>query len=368
MDISTFQARGISVSIDLSVGHLADLAIDAEGRVLRPLHRAPWISEPEGTTEDLPAGVKRLSGDFLCAPFSTSDIEAAPLHGWPANSTWETLSSEPTADGWRARFLLQRRVMGASVEKILTLRDGHPFLYQEHVLSCGSGELPVAHHTMTAMKNGGRLAFSAKRFALTPGEAPERDPARGRSMLAYPGRSETLEKFPAASGGFTDLTEYPAGARNEDFVTLVEADHAGPGWTAIARQAEADLVLVLKNPDELPVTMLWISNGGRDYAPWNGRHVGVIGIEDGRSAIGHAASIGDNPLRRDGVATSFELGAEKRVSFRQVIGALPLARPSVPPRRIDAGIAGLRIVFPDGAVRDIPFDAGFLRTQAGPQS
>ena len=92
--------------------------------------------------------------------------------------------------------------------------------------------------------------------------------------------------------------------RREDFITLVEADHGGPGWTALARHAEQDLVLVLKNPVELPVTMLWFSNGGRDYAPWSGRHVGVLGIEDGRAAVGHAASLGDNWLKQEGVATA----------------------------------------------------------------
>ena len=82
-------------------------------------------------------------------------------------------------------------------------------------------------------------------------------------------------------------------------------------------------MLVLKNPAELPVTMLWISNGGRDYAPWSGRHRGVLGIEDGRTALGHAASLGDNWLKREGVATAFALGEGRNVSFRHVIGALP---------------------------------------------
>ncbi|TIP51038.1 MAG: hypothetical protein E5X56_34825, partial [Mesorhizobium sp.] len=72
-----------------------------------------------------------------------------------------------------------------------------------------------------------------------------------------------LTSFPAAGGGTLDLTDYRIDQSREDFVTLVEADHGGPGWTALARKAEADLVLVLKNPAELPVTMLWVSNGGR---------------------------------------------------------------------------------------------------------
>ncbi|HEY4193517.1 MAG TPA: hypothetical protein VGM46_12795, partial [Mesorhizobium sp.] len=139
MDTVTIRANGISVSLDLGVGHLADMAVEAGGRILRPLHRAPWIDEPkESLPENLPEGVVRLSGDFLCAPFSRSDVEEAPLHGWTANSRWETLESAATDDGWRARFRLHRKVMGASVEKVLTLRDGHPFLYQEHLFSGGA--------------------------------------------------------------------------------------------------------------------------------------------------------------------------------------------------------------------------------------
>ena len=302
--------------------------------------------------------MRRLSGDFLCAPFSRGDIEEAPLHGWPANSPWEIVESAATADGWRAVFRLQRQVMGATVEKTLTLRDHHPFLYQEHVFLGGTGAVSAAHHTMTQMETGGRLAFSPKRLAATPDQAPEPDPARGRSLLAYPSQASNLQRFPTANGEPTDLTDYRADGRHEDFVTLVEADHDGLGWTAVARQAEDDLVLVLKNPAQLPVTMLWISNGGRDYAPWNGRR-GVLGIEDARAAIGHAASLGDNWLKRQSVSTAFELGG--RVSFRQVIGALPLEASGLP-HHIDTASGFLRISTDRGTIREIPFDERFLRT------
>ncbi|RWQ38034.1 MAG: hypothetical protein EOS20_09200, partial [Mesorhizobium sp.] len=147
----------------------------------------------------------------------------------------------------------------------------------------------------------------------------------------------------------------------EDFVTLVEADHGGPGWTALARKAEADLVLVLKNPAELPVTMLWVSNGGRDYAPWSGRHRGVLGIEDGRTALGHAASLGDNWLKREGVATAFALGEGRNVSFRHIIGALPQEAGGEPPRDITTAQGHMRLTAADGSTRDVAFDGDFLR-------
>jgi len=359
MDTVTIEAKGISVSLDLAVGHIADMTVEADGRRLRPLHRAPWVGAArESLPENLPEGTVRLSGDFLCAPFSASNVEEAPLHGWPANSAWDLVDESAIADGRRATFRLRRKVMGASVDKVLTLRDGHPFLYQEHVFSGGAGAISVAHHPMTAMRGGGALAFSPKRFAATPGDPLEPDPARGRFLLAYPARSADLSRFPDAGGGTVDLTEYRMDRRHEDFVTLVEADHGGPGWTAVARTAEGDLVLVLKNPAELPITMLWISNGGRDYAPWSSRHRGVLGIEDGRTAIGHAASIGDNWLKREGVATAFDLGGS--LSFRQTIGAAPFPG-GEPPGTISTAPGCLRLTMPGGALQEIPFDSDFLR-------
>ncbi|BCM16537.1 hypothetical protein [Mesorhizobium sp. J8] len=361
MDTVTISAKGISVSLDLAVGHIAAMDIEADGRVLKPLHRAPWVGAPRETLPaNLPEGTVRLSGDFLCAPFSASDVEAAPLHGWPANSAWDVVENGAAAGGWRAVFRLRRKVMGATVDKIFTLRDGHPFLYQEHVFSGGSGAISVAHHPMTVMQGGGRLAFSPKRVAVTPATPLEPDPARGRFMLAYPARAGDLEQFPLAAGGATDLTDYRIEDKREDFITLVEADHGGPGWTAVARRAERDLVLVLKNPAELPVTMLWFSNGGRDYAPWSGRHLGVLGIEDGRTAIGHAASLGDNWLKHEGVATAFALAEGRSVSFRHVIGGVPFAEAEAP-AGIEAAPDRLRILAPNGAAKEVPFDGGFLR-------
>ncbi|RAZ91496.1 hypothetical protein DPM33_09510 [Mesorhizobium hawassense] len=361
MDTVTIGAKGISVSLDLSVGHIAAMQVEIDGHILKPLHRAPWVGSPRETLPaNIPDGTVRLSGDFLCAPFSTSDVEEAPLHGWPANSEWDVVESGAVPGGWRAVFRLRRKVMGAAVDKVFTLRDGHPFLYQEHIFSGGSGAISVAHHPMTAMQDGGRLAFSPKRAAVTPATPLEPDPARGRFILAYPARATDLAQFPLAAGGTTDLTDYRMEDRREDFITLVEADHGGPGWTAVARRAEQDLVLVLKNSAELPVTMLWLSNGGRDYAPWSGRHLGVLGIEDGRAAVGHAASLGDNWLKHEGVATAFALAEGRSVSFRHVIGSVPFAEVEAP-ADVETAPDRLRIVAADGAAKEVPFDGEFLR-------
>jgi hypothetical protein len=141
-DHFTIVAAGIKVALDLSVGHAASFEVTREGRTTAPFHRAPWADEPEVAGTEGAPHLARLSGDFFCAPFGATDVEPAPAHGWPANARWEPLGVTAVRDGVTARFALERPVMRARVLKELTLRDGHPFLYQRHIFEGGAGAIP----------------------------------------------------------------------------------------------------------------------------------------------------------------------------------------------------------------------------------
>lgn len=362
MTLHTFDLAPITISLDASSGHIAGLTVSDGERTLTPLHRAPWVDDPAVTfPPDTPLTVQRLSGDFFCAPFGRNDVEEAPLHGWPSNSSWEHIGTTQAEKRLQAAFRLSRLVMGATVEKRITLVEGHPFIYQEHRFIGGAGAVSAAHHVMVHMQEGGELAFSPKTYAVTPPEALEPDPARGRSVLAYPARTPDLTAFPLANGGTADLTRYPPASSHEDFLTLVEQRGRSLGWSCITRRAETDRVIILKQPQVLPVTMLWFSNGGRDYAPWSGRHSGVLGIEDARaSPLGHAASIADNDFNRDGVKTAFALGEAREVVVRQVIGACRVAPGEGAVRDVTTGANNLTLHFDNAATRTLPFDPAYL--------
>lgn len=362
MTIHTFDLDPVTLSIDASVGHIAGLTVRDGARLLTPLHRAPWVDDP---VSSFPSGtapnVRRLSGDFFCAPFGRNDIEDAPSHGWPANSAWDHTDLIRHHDRITAIYRLARPVMGASVEKRITLVAGHPFVYQEHSFAGGAGAVSAAHHVMVQMQEGGDLAFSPKARALTPPQALETDPSRGRSILAYPAQTKDLTAFPLASGGEADLTKYPPGVGHEDFLTLIEAPGRTLGWSVVSRKAEQDRILVLKCPQVLPVTMLWMSNGGRDYAPWSGRHTGVLGIEDARaSPLGHADSCGENEFTRTGVATAFDLGKERRTVVRQVIGACAADPSEDTLTAVSAEKESLILHFQGGGTRSLNYDPEFL--------
>lgn len=358
------QAEEVSVVIDLAVGHLRSLEIERDGRRLTPLYTAPWIDDPKiADDESIAPNLRLLSGDFFCAPFAASDAAGIPTHGWPANSPWEHLETLPHPKGGSvARYVLQKRLLGAHLIKELTLRDGHPFVYQRHIFEGGTGAISVASHAMTKFATRGRLSFSRKAYAETPRQPLESDPARGRHALAYPAHFSDLGRAPLNDGGATDLRSYPIAARHEDFVMLVEAPESRLGWAAAIRYDAADIVLSLKKPRDFPVTMLWFSNGGRDYPPWNGRNVGVLGIEEARawSSHGYAASAAPNPLSESGIPTVLDLHADGTTEVRHVIGGLPLPDGWTDVASVEIDGNALTLGDASGASYSAPYHAGFL--------
>ena len=349
----TLSAKGIALAFSPRGGVIHPLTVTDEGAEVSPLHAAPWM---EGEVPaDAPPHQRRLRGDFLAAPMG-----AGPdgLHGLAANGDWTPLPSAPGT----LRALLQGQVMGATVVKELSLTDGHPFLYQRHLFIGGSGALPLANHAMVSVPSGAKLSFSRKRWFETLAEPLELDPSRGRSALAYPKRHEDPAEFPGAVGDPVNLHRYPWGEAHEDFVAAVEEPSSPLGWTAVVRPDQGDLFLSLKNPKALPMTMLWHSNGGRDYAPWNGRHRGCLGVEEGAAlpVLGLSAQEVPDPLAAAGQPGLVALEPEGTVEVRHVIGAI----------RWPSGqaVAGVRLEGDEltvtgdwGAERRLPFRGGWLR-------
>lgn len=358
-DFVTVEARGISVTLDLAVGHIRDLTVDRDGRRVAPLHRAPWFEESHA--DDAPAHLKRLSGDFLCAPFGLSDIDGSPAHGWPANSAWDHVETRAIDGGARAVFALQKQVMGARVLKEFTVRDGHPFLYQRHLFQGGEGAVSVGLHMMVSLPQGGHLSFSPKRFAQTPAEPLEPDSLKGRSLLAYPARFSDLKHAPREDGGTANLTCYPLDRNHEDCVMMPEAPGRELAWGAALRHREADLVLSLKRPEDFPSTLLWLSNGGRYYSPWNSRHRGVLGLEEVRTYLlsGHKASIAPNDFSEQGIPTSIGLTPSGEIDLRQAIGIMPVPAGWDVVIEVEAGDGELAVRSDVGEL-SVPYDAAFV--------
>ena len=133
---------------------------------------------------------------------------------------------------------------------------------------------------MLHLPGGAALSFSSKDHGATMATALETDPARGRSILRYPQRFTDMASVALADGGTVDATVYPFAQSHEDLIVLTEAKGASLGWSAAVAASQGFVFFAIKDARVLPQTILWMSNGGRDYTPWNGRHRAVIGIEE----------------------------------------------------------------------------------------
>jgi hypothetical protein len=353
--------EGISLSVEPRCGILADLVIERDGRRIAPLHRAPWVGQPGEVPADAAPHLAVLEGDFFCAPFGRTDDPDIPAHGWPANGHWQLGGIDIGEDGAKtARLELAERVQGAAVSKEVTVRPGHPVVYQRHVLRGGAGRLPIAHHAMIRVPGGARLSFSPKDFGATPATPQEGDPERGRSLLAYPQRFEALTDVGLADGTRRDLSRYPWAEGQEDFLTLFDPPDARIGWSAAVAKVDGFVFFAVKDASVLGQTSLWMSNGGRRYAPWSSRHKAVLGIEETCSHFGDGPMVsgGDNDLTRAGYRTAVVLGG--RVDVRYALGAIPLPEGWSEIAEIVLSDGELALVDVSGRREAVPFNRAFL--------
>ncbi len=344
-------AQGITARFAADLGRLDGFEVTDGARKIAPLHKAPWV----GTGEAMPSGeaplMTGLGGDYFCAPFALSEGDS-PLHGWPPNVPWNIALSAPD----KLRAVCSRAVFGATLVKELTVHDAHPFVYQRHVFIGGSGRVSAANHGNVSVPNGAHIRTSGKSHWETPTVPLEPDPAIGRSYTACPACSADPSAFPTAAGGTADLTTYPWFDRSEEFVAGIEAPGNPLGWTAVTRPAEGDVYLSLRHPRHLPMTMLWQSNGGRDYAPWSGRHTGCLGVEEG--AADHMLGLStEADLAGPGALTLDPFGSAE---IRHVTGAIAWPGGS-PVADITITLDALTVTGEDGSSRTLPIHTAFLR-------
>ena len=173
-----------------------------------------------------------------------------------------------------------------------------------------------------------------------------------------------------AAGGRADLTRYPARKGYDDLV-MVTADATLPfAWSAVVLAAEGYVWFALRDPRVLRHTILWMSNSGRHYAPWNGRHSAVMGIEEVTSCfhLGLAESAKPNTLSRAGFPTTVALNPQRptTVNYIMAVATVPQGFDRVKEIRAlkvaggKSGVAGVELVAESGQRATCALDIDFL--------
>jgi hypothetical protein len=271
------------------------------------------------------------------------------------------ISNEPG----RLAATLQTRVRSGKITKIIEAHTGETNLYQTHLLEGFRGGMCLGHHAMLDfIRNGpGRLSTSKLRLAqVLP--APFENPAQGGYCSLKQGAwFRRLERVPMADGGIADLTRYAAREGFDDLVMLHHKEAEDFAWAAVVFPEKKFVWFSLKNPAHLASTVLWHSNGGRHYSPWNGRHRGVLGVEDVTSYfhLGLAASLAKNPWKDKGIPTaiSFKSGRITRIPYIMGVAPIPAGFDSV--RSIERTANGIRLEAASGAHIDHTVLTEFLQ-------
>ena len=319
---ASFHLTTPELDLDITArgGHLAPVVFHLTGRDVSPYALAPW--EP-AEFPDSPPLLSVLRGDFLCFPFGGQTD--GPPHGETANAEWALLDS----DSRSLRLRIATNDTGAEVKKTLATREGHHAIYHEHEISGAEGNFSYGTHPIldfSGLSEGtGRVTTSAFHWAsVFPG--PFSNPAEGETQALAEGAVFTdLRDVRLAAGGTTDLTHYPSRAGNDDLVMVAHLPATADqpfAWSAAV--LDGYVWFSLKNPADFPATLLWFSNGGRSAPPWNGRHLGRIGIED---VCSHFSDGVDKSrldlLEKQGVATTRNFRKDQPITLR-IIHAVAL--------------------------------------------
>jgi hypothetical protein len=326
----SFVLRTSSVELAISAlgGMLAPVKFFPEDPApIEPYAIAPWAEET--LPRDTPPMIAALRGDWFCSAFGGNteahNGQVLPPHGESANGVWQGVARGETDSGCWLTLGIDLPKQGGRCEATTALLHHHSIIYQRHDLTELTGPINPGHHATLAFADilgAGRLSFSRFVHAQTCFEPLERPENRGNSWLKPDVMIDDLQTVPGVDGAPTDLTRYPARRGFEDIAIVCADPTLDFAWSAVTYPAAGYVWFALRDPKQLASTLLWFSNGGRHFSPWNGRHVNVMGIEDITAFfhVGIAASCRANLLTARAISTCLRPDGEGRLSIPYIQG------------------------------------------------
>lgn len=333
----TLATDEVEVSLSRRGGHLGPVTFFRGKTPFSPMPVPPWHKEKD-VAKKHGSLLSVLRGDFFCMPFGNNDEaygkEKYPSHGETAHNDWKLTGfgaatpDRGCGDCVHLTAVIDTKIRKARVGKTISLCKGENAVYVRHDISGMSGPMNYGHHAMLKWDKQGAGLISTSKFKYgqvlpIPFEKPE----EGGYQCLKPGATFTsLDKVPMLDGSFADLSVYPARLGFEDLV-MVCSDVKGPfAWSAAVYPERRMAWFSLKDPRKLASTVLWHSNRGRHYAPWSGRHVGVLGLEEVTSYfhLGIAQSVKPNPVSRKGIPTCRDFKPDETFSIPYIMVATPV--------------------------------------------
>ena len=302
-----------------------------DGRRVNPFHEAPWITRGDAVDS---SGLKNLRGDWPCLPFGRpygpSDDLPEPwagaatvpvqngvgslsgsdglMHGYGASADWVLVSNAEEGLVVSLDYpddSLIRRV----TRSVKPVPGAAAMDVSVEIVARQPCALPFGFHPNFALRGrpgSFRIEPGSYRFGLThPGR-------EGVTQAMANARFEDLAKIPLAAGGTACFDRLPFAEDREEIVQLCGID----GSMRLVDE-DAQVAWTLQWDGRLlPSCLLWMSNRGRHFPPWNGENL-CVGVEPVASAfdLGPSVAAARNPISQAGIPTAIQFEAHVPLSL-----------------------------------------------------
>ncbi|MFM7335954.1 MAG: hypothetical protein ACKO1H_16380, partial [Tabrizicola sp.] len=297
-----------------------------DGRQVSPLHVAPWFDDPTRSAQ--PPILQELRGEWPCVPFGTDALRALP-EGWSA--TGETFDGADVPHGHSSNVeWVFTKTTHDHIALTCDYPEAHPIRRLTRTIAADPKapalditltvearrpcRLPIGLHPTLRLPLTGQARLESPAFRQGRTFPLDVEPGQGR---LFPGATfPSLTAIPSRDGTTLSLTHLPLTENTEELVQLCGVTggfrlHHPDGWH----------VALDWDTSHFPSLLLWISNQGRSYAPWNSRHV-ALGVEPVCAAfdLGPAVSNAPNPISAAGIATAHAFDPDTPFTTRYRIG------------------------------------------------
>ncbi len=306
----------------------AEFTLPGRGKI-SPLTCPNWA----GRKSWLPM-LRHLCGDFVCIPYGAPDTsDALPehwrggaqkgivqdrwFHGYSANSPWDI---SPDADDATSATMIclppEPHPISRVTRRVSLLPDAPGYHVELSIHARRDVKFPLSLHPCFNLPDqAGALrletANAGRGWTYPVPVVPDHSP------IAPDARFDTLTAVPRADGGVADMSRFPPSERCEALLQLPAPD----GLVRLIDEQSGYAIRFEYDADLLPCLVIWVSNHGRDEAPFDGgfRTLGIEAVAGAFDLGPGVSNWAQNPIAREGVATTIALSAGQKLTTQSTV-------------------------------------------------
>jgi len=309
-------------------GMLGGVVLKCGDRAIRPFYEAPWLGDD---SVQPPGLLGKMRSEFPCVPFgvpyareavmeswqesvdTSIDEHDHPLdesddlqHGYACVGQWSLVRQTP----FEIAIALDYPPASSIARVVRVIRadpQGPAIDFSVSVEARKTTRRPVGVHpnlALPSMVGAMRIEPGDFRFGVVHPGGPEPGVSR-----AAPGATfDRLDQVPLRDGGVAAFDRFPLAHDTEEILQLCGVD----GSVLLTNDEHEVSYRLSWDASVLPSLLLWISNRGRTYSPWNGRNL-CLGVEPVASAfeLGCRAGLAVNPINERGVSTAITVSPDR---------------------------------------------------------